>query len=285
MMWRKILYFPFTRLITGVIIILALTYGIQEGCRFLSKTLHIGLYYRFLIQHISMAVLVPLGYVLFYRWYEKRKITELTMQGFFRQMGAGLLTGFVFMSAVMACIALWGVYRVNDLHIGSYLLLAFAGTVSTGVIEEILLRGMVFRLVEEKLGTWLSLLISAFLFGFLHIWNDEATVMSSVAISLEAGVLLATAYIYTRNLWFPIFLHAAWNFTCGDIYGAPVSGYVPDQSLFMSEIGGPEWLTGGGFGPENAVQTVLLGLLSGALFMIFAYRKQQIIPLFRRSNT
>jgi membrane protease YdiL (CAAX protease family) len=39
-----------------------------------------------------------------------------------------------------------------------------------------------------------------------------------------AGLLLGAAYIYAKNLWFPIAIHFAWNFTQSAIFGANVSG-------------------------------------------------------------
>jgi hypothetical protein len=61
--------------------------------------------------------------------------------------------------------------------------------------------------------------------GAGHAFNPGATVISSIAIALEAGVLLAAAYVVTGRLWFPTGLHAAWNFTEGSLFGMSVSGY------------------------------------------------------------
>ena len=65
----------------------------------------------------------------------------------------------------------------------------------------------------DRFGLWGALGISALIFGFAHMINPSASIWSSVAIAIEAGVLLGAAYKYTNSLWFPIGIHWAWNFT------------------------------------------------------------------------
>jgi membrane protease YdiL (CAAX protease family) len=66
--------------------------------------------------------------------------------------------------------------------------------------------------------------LAAAIFGLVHALNPGATVVSTAAIAIEGGLLLAAAYALIRNLWLPIGLHFGWNFTEGGIFGASVSG-------------------------------------------------------------
>ena len=77
--------------------------------------------------------------------------------------------------------------------------------------EELRDRGILFRLLEQNLGTWGALGLSAVAFGFSHWKNPGATWWSSLAIALEGGVLLAALYAATRSLWIPIGVHWSWN--------------------------------------------------------------------------
>ncbi len=137
-------------------------------------------------------------------------------------------------------------------------------------------RGVLFRIVEDGLGTWWSVLISAMIFGFLHIWNPNATVFSSLSIAMTAGVVLALFYVLTRKLWVPIGIHIAWNFTLGGIYGAAVSG-GDTQGLIQAEIDGPELLTGGEFGPEASLVTVIFFLIVGVFLAWKVIKKGAIV--------
>jgi membrane protease YdiL (CAAX protease family) len=187
-------------------------------------------------------------------------------------MGAGLLT------AVTGVLWLCGSYRLVGLGagagvraLGTALLLFFF----VAVFEEVLFRGIFFRLLEEGLGTWAALALSALLFGFIHFGNPGATTLSAFAIALEAGVLLGAAYVATRSLWGPIGLHTAWNVFEGPVYGTRVSG-VELPSLLDAHLVGPAWLTGGDFGPEAGLPAVVVGGALGILFLVLAARRGQL---------
>lgn len=103
-----------------------------------------------------------------------------------------------------------------------------------GIGEEILFRGVLFRIVEEGLGTWAALLVSALFFGAVHLGNPGATLWSSATIAIEAGLLFGLLYHVTRSLYLCMGVHAAWNFMQGTVYTAsryraprPMAGWSP----------------------------------------------------------
>jgi membrane protease YdiL (CAAX protease family) len=159
---------------------------------------------------------------------------------------------------------------------------AAAMAILSGVIEEIVLRGLFFRLLERLLGSWIALALSAALFGALHLGNPGATVSAAVAIALEAGVMLAALYMLTRRLWAAIGLHAAWNFAQGGIYGIAVSGFK-QTGLLVPSVQGPEWLTGGRFGAEASLPAVLVDTAFGVALLVLAYRRGRFVaPMWVR---
>lgn len=92
----------------------------------------------------------------------------------------------------------------------------------SGVVEELVFRGVVFRVLEEWLGTWVALVLASLLFGGLHLTNPDATLWGAVAIALDAGTLLTACYVLIRRLWLAIGLHFGWNFLQGRADPAPV---------------------------------------------------------------
>ncbi|MEO8926756.1 MAG: CPBP family glutamic-type intramembrane protease, partial [Caulobacteraceae bacterium] len=122
-----------------------------------------------------------------------------------------------------------------------------------------------------SLGTAAALLLSAAMFGALHAANPGATLVSTAAIAIEAGLLLALAYAATRNLWLPICLQAAWNFTEGGIFGAAVSGHA-GTGLLKTTVLGPPLLSGGVFGPEASIVVVGVCLILSLAFFVRARR-------------
>jgi hypothetical protein len=135
-------------------------------------------------------------------------------------------------------------------------------------------------------GTWIAILISSAFFGASHAFNPGATITSSIAIALEAGVLLAAAYVLTGRLWFPMGLHAGWNFSEGSLYGLSVSGFTAKNALTHGILQGPLILTGGAFGPEASIIAVILCLGTAVLLLWRAAKIGRIQPpLWSRHNS
>lgn len=184
----------------------------------------------------------------------------------------GLALGAALFSAVVLELALTGHYRVVAVHFTWALAASALFFALGGALEELLFRGVLFRLIEEWTGSWIALAISAALFGAAHALNPGATWASSLAIALEAGVLLGAAFVVTRNVWFPIALHFAWNFLEGPIYGTQVSGRAFGSDLLVSQISGPSWLTGGKFGPEAGAAAIVTCLIASVALLVHATR-------------
>jgi membrane protease YdiL (CAAX protease family) len=188
-----------------------------------------------------------------------------------RELGWGLLVGAGLFSTTIGLIAALGGYSIDGVEPVSVLAAPAAMGIVSGITEEIVTRGVLFRILEEWLGTWAALVISSAFFGIAHIGNPHATVWSALAIAAEAGTMLAAAYMVTRRLWLAIGIHAAWNFTQGGIFGVAVSGAAM-KGLFRSTMHGPSWLSGGEFGAEASALAVLVCGTAATLLLLRAQR-------------
>lgn len=224
--------------------------------------------------------LIPavVAYAVLVKGIERRAMRELAARDVATLGLAGLVAGAALMSVVVLVLWLAGSYHVSGTEPGVDWLPAVLTTgLGAGIGEEIITRGVLFRAVEEGLGTWWALLISAAFFGAAHIFNPGATVWSSLAIAIEAGVLLAMIYQVTRSLWPCIGLHAAWNVMQGTVYGIPVSG-TQAHGWLMSSRSGPNWLSGGVFGAEASVVALAACSACSVLLLIVAVRRGTIVP-------
>ncbi len=222
-------------------------------------------------------------YLAYVRYIERRAATELPAALLPRQFGKGFIIGAALFSATI-CI-LWGsgAYTVHGVNGAGIMLAPFIGALGSAFLEELAVRGVLFRIIEESLGTWFALGLAALIFGLMHGVNPGATWNSVVAIALESGLLLAAVYVYARQLWLCIGLHCAWNFTEGGVFGASVSG-GHGHGLLDAQLLGPEWLTGGQFGPEASAVAVLVCLPVTVLFLLLARRRGHIMaPSWRRT--
>jgi membrane protease YdiL (CAAX protease family) len=235
---------------------------------------------------IELFRLIPviLAYWLLVRLIENRRVDELAARKALPHVLLGLAGGAILFSLVVGALWAFGAFVVDGVnHDVSWLGPILGLGVGAGVGEEIVSRGVIFRIVEEGLGTWAALLLSAAVFGGLHAWNPNATAWSMLAIAIEAGLLFGLLYHVTRSLWICMGVHAAWNVTQGPVYGIPVSGFE-QHGLLVSHMRGPDWLTGGAFGAEASV--VALGLCSvvTALCLAIAMRRGTLVPPFWRRN-
>jgi uncharacterized protein len=127
--------------------------------------------------------------------------------------------------------------------------------------------------LAEGIRFWPALFVSSLYFGLLHLLNPGAGVASTAGILL-AGILLALGYYATGRLWFSIGMHAAWNFAEGPVFGFLVSG-LNMGGLFQLKINGPDWLMGGGFGPEAGALAVGVEVAMIVALFVWARRKKQ----------
>jgi membrane protease YdiL (CAAX protease family) len=279
-LWMRILQFPVTRLILlgGPLFLLM---GVSNG---FMKELS-GTPLKSAAVAAAMAALALAVYFGFVRFVERRSVSELGLAGMGREFGIGLMLGAGLYTLCVLILIVFGMYRIEGLNPWYFVLTAVAMALSSGVFEELLFRGALFRIIEEWLGSWISLVASSLVFGFVHLFNPAGTVIGALYISIEAGLLLAAAYMVTRRLWLSIGFHMAWNYTQSAIFSGIVSGSVSDAGLIRSNIKGPVVLTGGSFGLESSVIAFLLCTTAGVMLLTMAVRRGNIVPpLWKRTG-
>ncbi|MCB8978317.1 MAG: CPBP family intramembrane metalloprotease [Ardenticatenaceae bacterium] len=261
--WRKFLRFPIVKILIGAISLIASVGIAQMIVGFLPATDSPLL----ALLTTGLVVLVAfLAYVAFVRIMEKRAVTELSAAGAVRETAIGMAVGTLLFGTTIGILWLLGYYDVVGVNKLAVIVPVLTTAVSAGMIEELLFRGIFFRIVEERWGTWLALGITSLFFGLVHLFNPNATFVAGIAIALEAGVLLGAAYIFTRRLWLAIGIHFAWNFVQGGIFGVAVSGNEA-QGLLQSTLTGPNILSGGQFGAEASMIAVIVCLAAGLILL------------------
>lgn len=273
---QKIFSSPVTKIILGLLAFMAvIIIGQQIASKLLSLT-SFDKNLRNLLKGLFVSSAGIFTYILFFKKYEKRNVTEFSSKGIFKNISSGIFIGFVLQSLIILVMYLNGNYSIITVNPVSFILIPFIIMFTVAIIEEILVRGIIFRIMEEKLGSYISLTISSVIFGVLHLANPHTTLLSSLCIT-AAGFLLGSAFIYSRNLWFPIALHFAWNFTQSGIYGAITSGNEKTNSLLEAKIKGSEIITGGAFGPEGSIQATLLCFIASIVLLMICRKQNKIV--------
>jgi membrane protease YdiL (CAAX protease family) len=233
--------------------------------------------YPRLPEAVAMVVVPTLLYWGFVRLTERRRVSELRggRRGALEGL-AGLTLGAGLFAVIVGILALADAYGVIGRD--HWAVLQWSAPVAAVAFrEELLYRGLIQRVSEERLGTWLALAFASVWFGLEHADNPSAGFFDGVMIALFGGVLLGACFLATRRLWLAIGVHAAWNFVEGGVFGTPVSGYaIP--GVLRSSLSGPEWLTGGPFGPESSLVTLAVCSAASAALCAVAWRRGSLRP-------
>ncbi|MEU2426045.1 type II CAAX endopeptidase family protein [Streptomyces sp. NPDC007851] len=231
---------------------------------------------------LLIGLLTALAAVPVYRWVvrrtEHRPVTEVGRAGARAAFGRGALVGAAAFTGVIVNIAFLGDYTVHGLGSVTSAVGLVGFMAAAAVTEELLFRGVLLRIVEERFGTWIALTSTGALFGTMHLLNKDATVWGALAIAIEAGGMLGAAYVATRTLWLPIGLHFGWNFAESGVFGTEVSGSGSQKGLLDATTSGARLITGGEFGPEASIYSVLLGVLVTVVFLRLARRRGRLMP-------
>ncbi|MFG1606075.1 CPBP family intramembrane glutamic endopeptidase [Actinoplanes sp. NPDC049265] len=237
--------------------------------------------------HAFLALIVGLGTAaaaLFcYHWLSRTveardTVTELSGTGRWSGLGRGAALGsglFLTMMLVIGALGGW-----EHLGWGSFagFVASIGASASIAVNEELLFRGVVFRILEERTGGVIAVVVSSLIFGLTHLVNDHATLWGTLALGIEGGTLTAACYLISRSLWLPIGLHFAWDFTHIGVFGLPTSSSVgaAETGLLHTTLAGPDLLTGGTFGPEASLAALLICLTAAFFLLRHAARNGRI---------
>ena len=195
------------------------------------------------------------SYRLYVHKVERRPLGELSLRGAARELGCGLGLGTLLVLGCSLVLLGSGVYTITGAAHPSVMLKPLPEQIMVAFLEELLFRAVIFRLLEKSWGTAIALSASTLLFVLAHLPNEHFSAMAALMTGV-AALTLSGAYLVSRRLWLPIGLHFAWNYLFDAVISVPVSGHAARGWLQIG-VGGPEWLSGGAYGIEASVLTLV----------------------------
>ena len=151
---------------------------------------------------------------------------------------------------------------------------AWRGVVISGIslllaalASEVAFRGFLFKRLIDATGPATATILLSLIYALIASLGPNGTSLSFV-VTVVAGVLFSMAYLRTHALWLGWGMHFAWMAATAVLFGLPVSGVASYSSVVQTDTSGPVFLTGGVFGPDGALFTVIVF----AVAMAFVYR-------------
>ncbi|HEY4218234.1 MAG TPA: type II CAAX endopeptidase family protein [Gemmatimonadaceae bacterium] len=139
------------------------------------------------------------------------------------------------------------------------------------LFEELLTRGYILSVLQQWIGWTWAVITTSVGFGLLHLANNGVTV-ESIALVTLAGFFLAAVLYATRSLYAAWMAHFAWNWTMAVLFHSAVSGLPMESPDYRYVDAGPDWATGGDWGPEGGIPAALG--MGGAMVYLVARRRR-----------
>ena len=233
--------------------------------------------------HLELAIFIlpALANFAWVKWYEKRPISSLGLskKNWLLETLKGWGVGTLIFSLAFLLSYLFGGVELKSVDFSVttvfYVVSLIPFWFIQGGTEELLTRGWLLPIINKRSNLAIAIAISSSLFGLLHLANAHVSFLSILSIILS-GVFMALYMLKTDNLWGVAGLHAAWNFTQGNIFGVAVSGTSTGASFlrFAGKPGVADWISGGVFGTEGSL-FASLALLFGILYLAWQLKKEK----------
>lgn len=214
--------------------------------------------------------------LLMRRFIDRKSFSSLGFRwkGYSNEAGLGFFTALAMLGVGSLILVASGyISFISATFTINPLLIEIALMIVVAFVEELMFRGYLLNNLLQSMNKWVALVLSAVLFAVFHQANPDVNVFAIVNIVL-AGVLLGINYIFTKNLWFSICFHFAWNYFQGPVLGYDVSG-LKVTSIVQQSVSGPQVWTGGPFGFEGSLLCPLLFVITISIFVYVFSRRYE----------
>jgi hypothetical protein len=215
---------------------------------------------------------------------EKRTYADYYLppnQAFGKRFWQGIPYGFAMLSLLLVLIAAFRGFSLGDLALAGTDVLKFGGLygiafIMVGMFEEFSFRGYMQSTLGSGIGFWPAAIILSILFGAIHL-NNRGEAWIGAAMAGSFGILAAFSLQRTGNIWFPIGMHAGWDWGETYFYSVPDSGFLAKGHLLNSSFHGAQWLTGGSVGPEGSVFAFVVLVIGGiGIHFLFPAKRETV---------
>jgi membrane protease YdiL (CAAX protease family) len=194
-------------------------------------------------------------------------VEVLPRSGTIPEIVVGALIGFILLCTLTALLWSLGLYQVQMNHWQHAFDSFVFNSYLSGLMEELMFRAILLRILGRAFGVLWGLVLSAVLFGIAHLTHGDW--LAVVGIAINAGLTMGLLYMATGSIWMSIGLHTAWDFTEDSLLGVNShNGLLRSTPV----TGKPELLTGGQFGPDASILSLLVGVLLVAA-ILWAWKK------------
>jgi membrane protease YdiL (CAAX protease family) len=192
------------------------------------------------------------GHLILIRLFEKSGLSfiRVSMSNFFSKLLIGLFFGLFWLAIAVIPIYFLGkgqlttVFSLNATQLSIYFFILFVNA----AMQELLVHGYLFSLLQNKYSKVTALIVTSILFLLLHPGAINAGIIASINV-FGAGLIFGLITIYFDSLFSATIAHSIWNYFGAVWFGLiPLDNY-PSMKL-ISVTGNPLFI-----GDKNGMET------------------------------
>jgi uncharacterized protein len=221
------------------------------------------------------------GTAIALRWVDRRSWRDVWLDRSAaepRRLAEGAVLGLLAIGVPSAALMGGGWLSVERYVPGSWVgaaLRVSALLLVAALAEELIFRGYVLAVLRERLGWSAALALTSVAFGVVHASNPGANARA-VGLVMLAGLFLGAVVAVTRSLYAAWLAHFAWNWVMAVLLHIPVSGGEMETPDYRTVDAGPDWATGGAWGPEGGAGAAL-GMVGGLGYLAVRHRRRAMV--------
>lgn len=275
-MIMKLIYHPIFRIILGMVIVVSATGLIKSYITkpFFSSIIQSETLIKVFVTLLGTLVMT-LTYYFFTKYYEKREVTELSFKSSFLELFGGFSLGLGVIALEFLLLFCIGNYKILDFEGFDLLTAPFTFLIGAAMLEELVFRGILYRILEQWKGTTVALIVSGVLFELPHLLNPNVAVIGSIG-GIVFGLLMGIMFTYTKRIWLPFSFHLGWNLA-QPIFGSNLTGLDQFGVLFKAEFSGSEIVTGSAMGIEDSIFSLITLIVLFIVFYLKSKKKKHLV--------
>lgn len=221
---------------------------------------------------IMFLVYAPAGLGFYYAISTHFAPHASTARGIGRELLAGVAIGAALIVTAVGVLSMLGVYHGHSPALRPGIPMGLAMSLGAACAEEAFFRGILLRVLNERWGSTIAVLVNGVTFGAIHLPNDGVDWWGATALVLSGTLLLPCCYLITGRIWASAGIHFAWNATMNSVFGITVSGAFMEPGILVGSLTGAPWLSGGAMGLEGSAVCVGGSMAAGFVALALCLR-------------
>ena len=261
--------YQFALFIAGILWILAAESAASRSAQGIATRLNLPLFEELLHQSFVLFLLLC-GFATL-RWIATRTYSDIrainalpSRPTAFQEWQRGVALGWGMLLAALIPMMLFGTLHPQfslGAHNWGLAFLSIATIALTSLTLEVAFRGFLFARLIAAIGTTPATILLSIIYAYISASRPNSTGLS-ILVSFLLALLFSQAYLRTHALWLGWGMHFAWNAAMAIVFGLPIAGYATYDNLVITSTTGPDWLTGGAYGPEAAFFTLIVLIIA-----------------------